>query len=71
MRKASLIGLLMFSGKVTMCMFSGKGLSLFEKVKSIDIRQSLDFKLLLLRIERSQLRWYGHVIRMSYDRTAK
>ena len=39
--------------------------------KSIDIRQSLNIEPLLLRIERSQLLWYGHVTRMSHERTAK
>ena len=46
-------------------------LSLLDKVKSTDIRQSLNIKPLLLRIERSQLRWYGHVTRMSQEQTAK
>ena len=39
-----------------------RGLSLLDKVKSTDIRQSLNIEPLLLRIERLQLRWYGHVI---------
>ena len=34
-----------------------RGLSLLDKVKSIDIHQSLNIELLLLRIKRSQLRW--------------
>ena len=38
-----------------------RDLSLLDKVKSTDIRQSLNIEPLLLRIERSQLRWYGHV----------
>ena len=40
-----------------------RGLSLLDKVKSTDIRQSLNIEPVLLRIERSQLRWYGHVSR--------
>ena len=48
-----------------------RGLSLLEKVKKTDIRRSLNIEPVLLLIERSQLRWYGHVIRMSYDRKAK
>ena len=48
-----------------------RGLSLLDKVKSIDFRQSLNIEPLLLRIERSQLRWYGHVTQMSHERTAK
>ena len=46
-------------------------LTLLDKVKSADIRESLNIKALLLRLERSQLRWYGHVTRMSQERTAK
>ena len=38
-----------------------RGLSLLDKVKSTDICQSFNIEPLLLRIERSQLRWYGHV----------
>ena len=45
------------------------GLTLLDKVKSADIRESLNIELLLLRIERSQLRWYGHVTRMPQERT--
>ena len=47
------------------------GLSLLDKVKSADIRESLNIESLLFRLERSQLRWYGHVTRMSQERTAK
>ena len=46
-------------------------LSLLYKVKSTDIRQSLNIEPLLLRMKRSQLRWYGHVTRISHKRTAK
>ena len=35
------------------------------------VRESLNIESLLLRLERSQLRWYGHVTRMSQERTAK
>ena len=48
-----------------------KGLSLLEKVKSTDIRQSLNNKPLPLRREQSQLRWYGHVTRMFHERKTK
>ena len=36
-----------------------------------DICESLNIESLILRLERSQLRWYGHVTRMSQERTAK
>ena len=48
-----------------------RNLTLLDKVKSADIRESLNIESLLLRIERLQLRWYGHVTRMSQKRTAK
>ena len=47
------------------------GLTLLDKVKSADIRESLNIESLLLRLERPQLRWYGHVTRMSLERTAE
>ena len=46
-------------------------LTLLDKVKSADIRESIIIDSLLLRLERSQLRWYGHVTRMSQEKTAK
>ena len=45
-----------------------------DKVKSADIRESLNIESLLLRLERSHLRWFGHVTRftrMPQERTAK
>ena len=48
-----------------------KALSLLDKVKSTDIRQSLNIEPLLLHIKQSQLRWFGHVTRMFHERTAK
>ncbi|MHB9337741.1 RNA-directed DNA polymerase, partial [Fusobacterium pseudoperiodonticum] len=47
------------------------GLSLLDRVHSTAIREFLSSEPLLLRIERSQLRWYGDVIRMSDDRIAR
>ena len=47
------------------------GLTLLDKVKSADIRESLNIEALLFRLERTQLRWYGRVTRMSQERTAK
>ena len=42
--------------------------TLFNKLRSSEIRKSLNIEPLLLRIERSQLRWFGHVSRMPQDR---
>ena len=47
------------------------GLTLLDKVKGADIRESLNIESLLLRLDRSQLRWYGHVTRMFQKRIAK
>ena len=41
-----------------------EGVTLFNKVRSSETRKSLNIKPLLLRIERSQLRWFGHVSRL-------
>ena len=46
------------------------GLIMLDKVKSADIRESLNIEALLLQLERSQLRWNGHVTRMSQERIA-
>ena len=43
------------------------GVTLFNKVRSSEIRKSLNIEPLLLRIERSQLRWFGHVSRMPQE----
>ena len=48
-----------------------EGVTLLDKVRSSEIRKSLNVDPLLLRIERSQLRWYGHVSRMSQERIPK
>uniref|UniRef100_A0A3Q3XBL8 RING-type domain-containing protein n=1 Tax=Mola mola TaxID=94237 RepID=A0A3Q3XBL8_MOLML len=40
------------------------GLSLRDRVRSTDIREELRVEPLLLRVERSQLRWFGHLGRM-------
>ena len=42
--------------------------TLFNKVRSSETRKSLNIESLLLRTERSQLRWFGHVSRMSQER---
>ena len=48
-----------------------KGGTLFNKVRSSEIRKSLNIEPLLLWIERSQLRWFGHVSRMPQKRLSK
>ena len=48
-----------------------EGVTLFNKVRSSEIRKSLNIEPLLLRIERSQLRWFGHVNRMLQERLPK
>ena len=48
-----------------------KGVTLFNKVRSSEIRKSLNIKPVLPRIERSQLRWFGHVSRMPQERLPK
>ena len=48
-----------------------EGVTLFNKVRSSEIRKSLNIEPLLLQIERSQLRWFGHVSRMPQERLPK
>ena len=48
-----------------------EGVTLFNKVRSSAIRKSLNIEPLLLRIERSQLRWFVHVSRMPQERLPK
>ena len=48
-----------------------EGVLLFNKVRSSEIRKSLNIEPLLLRIKRSQLRWFGHVSRMPQERLPK
>ena len=44
---------------------------MFDKVRNTAIRQFLSIESLLLRIERSQLRWFGHVSRTPEERLPK
>jgi hypothetical protein len=44
------------------------GLTLLDRVRSSEIRQGFNMEPALLQIERSQLRWIGHVLRMSPNR---
>ena len=48
-----------------------EGVTLFNNVRSSEIRKSLNIEPLLLGIERSQLRWFGHVRRMPQERLSK
>ena len=48
-----------------------EGVTLFNKLRSSEIRKSLNIKPLLLQIERSQLRWFGHVSRIPQERLPK
>ena len=48
-----------------------KGVTLFNKVRSSEIQKSLNIEPLLLRIERSTHRWFGHVSRMPQKRLPK
>ena len=48
-----------------------EGVTLFNKEHSSEIQKSLNIEPLLLRIERSQLRWFGHVSRMPQERLPK
>ena len=48
-----------------------EGVMLFNKVRSSEIRKSLNIEPLLFRIERSQLKWFGRVSRMPQERRPK
>jgi len=48
-----------------------KGVTLFDKVRSSEIRKSLNIEPLLFRIERSQFRWFSHVSKMPQERLSK
>ena len=48
-----------------------KCVAIFDKHRQTAIRESLDIESLLLRIERSQLRWFGHESRMPQERLPK
>ena len=48
-----------------------EGVALLNKKLSSDIQTSLNIEQLLLWIERSQLKWFGHESRMPYERLSK
>ena len=48
-----------------------KGITLFNNVRSSEIRKSLNIEPFLLQIERSQLRWFGYVRRIPQERLSE
>ena len=48
-----------------------KGVTLFDKQRNEDIRRELGVKSVLDVIQQTQLRWYGHVMRMDNSRLPK
>ena len=44
-----------------------KGITMFNKLCNTAIREYRNIELLLLRVERSLLRWFGHVSRMPQE----
>lgn len=48
------------------------GVSLREEIRNSDLREQFGIKIpLLYRLEQSQLKWYGHVLRMTENRLPK
>ena len=47
-----------------------KGVTRRDRLRNEDIRKELDVKSILQHVEETQLRWFGHVKRISDDRTA-
>ena len=48
-----------------------EGVTLFNKMRNSEIWEFLNIEPLLLRIERSQLRWFGHASRMPQEKLLK
>ena len=48
-----------------------EGVTLFNKVRSSEIRKSLNIDTLLLRFKKPQLSWFGYVSRMPRERLPK
>src|SRR5699024_6250922 len=44
------------------------GVTRMDRIRNVDIRTALGVEPLLLSVEKSQMRWYGHVLRMAPDR---
>lgn len=47
------------------------GVTRMDRIRNEDIRQDLGVEALLLTVEKSQMRWLGHVLRMAPDRLAR
>ena len=48
-----------------------KGVTRRNHIRNTTIRSEMKVEPLLQTVERSRLRWYGHVMRMTHDRHAK
>ena len=48
-----------------------EGVTLFNMVSSSEIKNSLNIVPLLLRVDRFQLRWFGHVSRTPQEKLSK
>src|SRR5690606_19463265 len=47
------------------------GVTRMDRIRNDDIRMDLGVEPLLLSVEKSQMRWYGHVLRMAPNRLAR
>jgi len=48
-----------------------EGVSLYDEVRSSEIQESQNIEPVFLRVERAQLRWFGHVSRMPQEKLLK
>src|SRR5699024_1416738 len=47
------------------------GITRRDRVRNVVVRENLNIESLLLEVERAQLRWFGHVLRMPHERTVR